>query len=69
MTLVAERDVARWVLRLHRALVASEHAYEALRSAVEDARREGVPWTVIAQGLGISRQGAWSTWHDRITEG
>lgn len=36
---------------------------EAITDAVHTMRADGIPWSYIAEGAGISRQAAWERWH------
>lgn len=54
-----EVDLAR-MLELRRDFDAAIHA------AVQSMRAEGIPWSYIAEGAGISRQAAWERWHHPI---
>lgn len=65
---LTDQVLARWVLRIHRAAMAADEDMESLRLEVKAAREAGLSWAMVAQGLGVSRQGAHKTWAHRILE-
>ena len=68
MTTDTDTAEAEWVLRIHRRRRMLTTTTEDLMVEIKAAREAGMSWTVIARGLGISRQAAWTTWHDRLGE-
>ena len=59
---------AEWVLRIHRRRRMLTTTTEDLAVEIKGARSAGMSWAVIARGLGVTRQAAWTTWHDRLGE-
>lgn len=60
--------LTRWVLAISRAKRQAGESEAALVRVIGEARKDGCSWELIAGGLGVSRQAAWSTWHDRVAE-
>lgn len=69
---VDDRRRREYVGRLTNACLARDLAEADIRRTVGEARANGMPWRVIAEGLGVSTQAAWNRFHhldDRVVTG